>query len=143
VAGQASSIGAWNMVLGFVEALALAGRAEAVAALRPLLDGALALDDWIALDGRLAVTRAAIAAAAARDWDAAERHLATAQATAEAIGNRIEQVDLGFWRARMLADRDGPGDREAAAALAAAVAGRCRELGLPSHAERAAAWPPS
>jgi hypothetical protein len=36
-----------------------------------------------------------------------------------ALGNRIEQVDLGFWRARMLLERDRPGDREAAAALAA------------------------
>jgi hypothetical protein len=104
VAGRTNTIGAWNMLLGFVEALA----------------------------------RAAIAAVAARDWDAAERHLATAQATAEALGNRIEPVDLGLWRARMLGDRDGPGDREAAAALAAEVAGRYRELGLPRHAELAA-----
>jgi class 3 adenylate cyclase len=109
--------------------LARAGRA----------DEALALDDWISFEGRLVSTRAAIAAAAARDWDAAERHLATALATAEALGNRIEQVDLGYWRARMLLDRDRPGDREAAAALAAEVAGRYRELGLPGHAEGAAA----
>jgi hypothetical protein len=39
----------------------------------------------------------------------------------------------------MLGDRDGPGDREAAAALAAEVAGRYRELGIPRHAELAAA----
>jgi len=139
VAGRPSSIGAWNMVLGCVEALALAGRGEQVAALRPLLEEALALDDWIAFDGRLVVTRAAIAAAAARDWEAAERHLAAALAAAEALGNRIEQVDLGFWRARMLLERDGPGDREAAAALAAEVAGRYRDLGLPRLADRAAA----
>jgi hypothetical protein len=137
VAGQTSSIGAWNMLLGFVEALALAGRRDQVAALRPLLEEALALDDWITFDGRLVSTRAAIAAAAARDWDAAERHFATALAAAEALGNHIEQVDLGFWRACMLGDRDRPGDREAAAALAAEVAGRYRELGLPKLAEAA------
>ncbi len=101
-----------------------------MAALRPLVEEALALDDWIAFDGRLVATRAAIAAAAAHDWEAAERHLATAEDSAEALGNRIEQVDLGFWRARMLLERDGPGDREAAAALAAQVAARYRELGL-------------
>jgi class 3 adenylate cyclase/tetratricopeptide (TPR) repeat protein len=129
-AGQTSSIGAWNMLLGFVEALTLAGRRDQVAPLRPLVEEAMALDDWIAFDGRLVVTRAAIAATAARDFDAAERHFAAAQATAEALGNRIEQVDLGFWRARMLADRDGPGDRRAAAALAAEVAGRYRDLGM-------------
>jgi hypothetical protein len=130
VAGGTSSIGAWNMLLGFVEALALAGRREQVAELRPLVEEALALDDWIAFDGRLVVTRAAIAAAAARDFDAAERHFDAAQATAEALGNRIEQADLGFWRARMLADRDGPGDREAAAAATA----RSRDLGLRGRA---------
>jgi hypothetical protein len=141
VAGQTSSIGAWNMLLGFVEALALAGRRDEVAALRPLLEEALVLDDWIAFDGRLVASRAAIAAAAARDFDAAERHFATALATAEALGNRIEQVDLGAWRARMLEDRDGPGDREAAAALAAEVTARYRELGLrlPRHAAGSAA----
>jgi class 3 adenylate cyclase/tetratricopeptide (TPR) repeat protein len=139
VAGRTNSVGAWNMLLGFVEALALAGRPDEVAALRPLLDEALALDEWISFDGRLVSTRAAIAAAAARDWDAAERHLATALATAEALGNRIEQVDLGYWRARMLLDRDRPGDREAAAALAAEAAGRYRALGLREHAEVAAA----
>ena len=142
VAGRTSSIGAWNMLLGFVEALALAGRSDEVAALRPRVEEALALDDWIAFDGRLVSTRAAIAAAAARDWDAAERHYATALGVAEALGNRIEQVDLGFWRARMLLERDGPGDREAAAALAADVAGRYRELGIPRHAELAAALLP-
>lgn len=63
-AGRTSSIGAWNMLLGLVEALALAGRPDEVAALRPLLDQALALDDWIAFDGRLVSTRAAIAATA-------------------------------------------------------------------------------
>jgi hypothetical protein len=139
VAGRASSIGAWNMLLGLVEALALAGRPDEVARLRPGLDGALALDDWIAFDGRLVSTRAAIAAAAARDWDTAERHFATALATAEALGNRIEQVDLGFWRARMLLDRNAPGDREAAATLATEVVARYRELGLRRHAEGAAA----
>jgi tetratricopeptide (TPR) repeat protein len=139
VPGRPSSIGAWNMLLGFVEALALAGRPDEVAALRPLVEEALAVGDWIAFDGRLVVTRAAIAATAAGDWDTAERHLATARTTAEALGNRIEQADLGFWRARMLRDRDGPGDREAAAALAAEVAGRYRSLGIPRHAERAAA----
>jgi class 3 adenylate cyclase/tetratricopeptide (TPR) repeat protein len=139
VPGRTSSIGTWNMLLALVEALALAGRAEEVAALRPLVDEALALDDWIAFDGRLVVTRAAIAATTARDWDTAERHFATASTTAEALGNRIEQADLGFWRARMLLERDGPGDREAAATLAAEVAARYRELGLPRQAERATA----
>jgi hypothetical protein len=125
------------MLGGFVEALVLAGRLDQVTGLRPLVTEALALDDWIAFDGRLVVTRAAIAAVAARDFDAAERHFVAAQATAEALGNRIEQVDLGFWRARMLADRDGPGDREAAAALAAEVAAGYRDLGLTPPADPA------
>jgi hypothetical protein len=67
VAGATSSIGAWNMLLGFVEALALAGRPDEVAALRPLLDDALALDNGIAFDGRLVATRAAEVATRYRD----------------------------------------------------------------------------
>jgi hypothetical protein len=47
VAGRTSSIGAWNMLLGFVEDLALAGRRDEVAPLRPVLEDALARDDWI------------------------------------------------------------------------------------------------
>jgi hypothetical protein len=43
----------------------------------------------------------------------------------------------------MLLERDGPGDREAAAALAADVAGRYRDLGLPRLADRAAALLPA
>jgi hypothetical protein len=39
----------------------------------------------------------------------------------------------------MLLDRDGPGDQEAAAALAADVGSHYRELGIRGHAELAAA----
>jgi class 3 adenylate cyclase len=66
---------------------------------------------------------------------------ATALTTAEALGNRIEQVDLGFWRARMLRTRDGPGDQEAATALATDVSGRYRDLGLARHADIAGGSP--
>jgi hypothetical protein len=63
------------MLLGFTEALYLAGEAEAAAALLPLITQALAMGhEWMALDGRLIQTRAGIAAAAARRWEQAERH---------------------------------------------------------------------
>ena len=52
---------------------------------------------------------------------------------------RLRNPRHTVWRARMLLDRDGPGDRAAAAALAAEVAGRYRDLGLPRLADRAAA----
>jgi class 3 adenylate cyclase/tetratricopeptide (TPR) repeat protein len=139
VAGQINSIGAWNTLLGFTEALYLVGETDAVAGFMPLIAEALELDDWISFDGRLVRTRAAIAATAARRWDEAERYFAEALELAEALGNRIEQADLRQFHARMLLDRDGPGDRAAAGALVAEAVERYRAMGMPRHATLTAA----
>ena len=43
------------------------------------------------------------------------------------------------WYARMLIDRDGPGDREKARALLAEAIAMYREIGMPKHVEMAQA----
>jgi tetratricopeptide (TPR) repeat protein len=107
----ASGIGSWNGMLGFVEALYLCGLYDEAAALSPLVEGVLELHrSWLALDGRLVETRAGIAAAAARRWEAAERYFAIAREIAEQMHNLLELADLSRLHARMLLDRRSIGD---------------------------------
>jgi class 3 adenylate cyclase/tetratricopeptide (TPR) repeat protein len=139
-AGRVNAIGPWNMLFGFTEALYLVGEREQAAGFLPLILAALDMgDDWVTFDGRTARSRAAIAAAAGRRWDEAAGYFRAALETAEALGNRIEQADLRQLEARMLLDRDGPGDREQARALLEDATGRYRAMGMPRHADLAAA----
>lgn len=133
--GPVNSLGTWNMLFGFTEALYLAGEAEAAAALLPLITQALAMGhEWMALDGRLIQTRAGIAAAAARRWEQAEHHYQAALQVAEALPSRIEQADLRRLYARMLLERDQPGDRERAQTLLSKAKDAYRAIGMPRYA---------
>jgi hypothetical protein len=107
-----NSHGSWVRLLGLVEALYLCGFRDDAAALSPLVEKALEHGpDWVTFDGRLVRTCAGMAAAAGGRWDAAERHFAEAELHATRMNNRLEGTELRRLRARMLLDRDGPGDR--------------------------------
>jgi class 3 adenylate cyclase/tetratricopeptide (TPR) repeat protein len=136
VAGRVHGLGAWNALLGFTEALYVAGYGDRAGGLYPMVEEALALGEWITFDCRLVRTRAGIAAAAARRWDEAERHYDLALEKAISIGNRIEQADIHRLRARMHAERGHEGDVERATTLIAASARRYRDLGMTALAER-------
>jgi class 3 adenylate cyclase/tetratricopeptide (TPR) repeat protein len=135
---QVNSNGAWSCLFGLVEALYLCGFRDDAAALSPLVEKALERGpDWISFDGRLVRTRAGVAAAAGGCWEAAERHFAVAQQHAKRIQNRLEETDLRRLRARMLLDRDGPGDRTEAAELLGEALINYRRFGMPSYAAEA------
>jgi class 3 adenylate cyclase/tetratricopeptide (TPR) repeat protein len=132
--GPVNSLGTWNMLFGFTEALYLAGEGEEAAALLPLIGQALAMGhEWMTFDGRLIQTRAGIAAAAARRWEQAGDHYQAALQVAEALGSRIEQADLRRLHARMLLDRDQPGDRARARALLSKAGDAYRAIGMPRY----------
>jgi hypothetical protein len=134
----ASGIGSWNGMLGFVEALYLCGLYDQAAALSPLVEGVLELRrSWLALDGRLVETRAGIAAAAARRWEAAERYFAIAREVAAQMSNRVELADLDRLHARMLLDRGGTGDHGRAAGMLLEALSAYRAFGMPSYAAEA------
>ena len=96
----------WNTLFGFTEALYLAGAREEAGAFLPLFHEALGIGiEWITFDCRLVHSRAAIAAAGAREWDEAEEHLRSALSRAEEIDHGREQADLRYLRARILLDR--------------------------------------
>jgi class 3 adenylate cyclase/tetratricopeptide (TPR) repeat protein len=132
---QVNSNGMWSRLFGLVEALYLCGFSDDAAALSPLVEKALERGpDWISFDGRLVRTRAGMAAAAGGSWEAAERHFAVAQQHAKRIRNRLEETDLHRLRARMLLDRDGPGDGARAAKLLEKALDDYRKFAMPSYA---------
>jgi hypothetical protein len=104
------------------------------AALLPMLEQALALGEgWVTFDGRLIRTRAGIAAAAARRWGEAEQHYVAALEAAGRLANRIEQADIRRFQARMLLDRDQPGDIGQARHLVTQAVENYRQLRMPTH----------
>jgi hypothetical protein len=130
-AGKVNTLGAWNTLFGFIEALYLSGASKQAGEFLPLVQEAIALDmEWITFDCRLLHTRAAIAAAGAGEWDQAEEHLSTALLAAEELDHRLEQADLRFLRARMLLERGREEDLAEVRASMAEAADRYRALGI-------------
>jgi class 3 adenylate cyclase/tetratricopeptide (TPR) repeat protein len=135
---RVNGIGSWSCLLNFVEAFYLCGLNEEAAALSPLLEKVLELDNrWVSYDGRLARTRAGLAAVTARRWKEAERHFGIACEVAEQMGNRVELADLGRLHAGMLLDRNGVGDRERAAGMLQEALSAYRTFGMPGYAAEA------
>jgi tetratricopeptide (TPR) repeat protein len=137
--GSVNSIGAWNMLFGFVEALYLIGRHEEAAAQYPLIVEALRSADWATFDCRLIQTRAGISAAAGRRWDEAEEHFRLALEAADRMPNCKEQADLRRLRAGMLLDRSEERDDERARGFLEEAIEQYRRMGMPKHAEMAQA----
>lgn len=125
--GRAMSGGPVVFLTLAIEALVLAGEREEAGKLYPLLA------EFVAKDiGRFAFTAglherfAGIAAAAAGDWENAERHFQHGlKVVDEERPHRVDQARIRYWYGRMLLDRGGPGDFERARELLA----RARELG--------------
>ena len=135
---RVNGIGSWSCLLNFVEAFYLCGLNEEAAALSPLVERVLELDKrWISYDGRLARTRAGLAAVTARRWEEAERHFGIAREVAEQMRNRVELADLCRLHARMLLDRGGAGDHERAAEMLQEALSAYRTFGMPTYAAEA------
>jgi tetratricopeptide (TPR) repeat protein len=135
---RVNGIGSWSCLLNFVEAFSLCGLNEEAAALSPLVERVLELDNrWISYDGRLARTRAGLVAMTARRWEEAERHFGIAREVAEQMANRVELADLCRLHARMLLDRDGIGDHGRAAEMLQEALSAYRTFGMPTYAAEA------
>src|ERR1700737_2982241 len=84
---------------------------------------------------RLTHTIAAVAAVAARQWEAAEEHFQVAMQQAESFPNRLEQTEIRRFHAMMLVDRAAPGDREKAQTLLREALESYAQIGMPRHIE--------
>lgn len=139
--GEANGIGAWTMLLRVVEGLVVLGERDEAAKLYPLVLEAIGTGVVIRpmhADGLLQ-TVAGMAAAAGGQWDKAEEHYQTALRQAHEIPVVIEQPEVRRWYARMLIDRDGPGDRDKAFRLLTEAVAMYRRIGMPKHVEMAEA----
>jgi class 3 adenylate cyclase/tetratricopeptide (TPR) repeat protein len=133
---RVNGLGSWSCLLNFVEAFYLCDLYEQAASLAPLVERALEFlaRSYITHDGRLVETRAGLAAAAARRWEAAERHFGIAREIAEQMSNRLELADLSRLHARMLLDRGSTGDHARAAEMLEGALAAYRTFGMPGYA---------
>ena len=136
--GRANTWGAWTMLLAVVEGLAILGESREAGEIYPLVLAAIdtgAVVRWPTYG--LLQTVAGMAAAAGGQWEKAEEHYETALRQAHALPVVIAQPEVRRWYARMLIDRDGPGDREKARQLLTEAIAMYHQLGMPKHVEMA------
>ncbi len=128
------------MLLAVAEGLAVLGERDEAAKLYPLVLEAIDTGTLIRWgDVRLLQTVAGMAAAAGAQWEKAEEHYRTALRQAHELPHKIEQPEVRRWYARMLLDRDGPGDRDKAFRLLTEAIAMYREIGMPKHLKLAEA----
>jgi class 3 adenylate cyclase/tetratricopeptide (TPR) repeat protein len=137
-ASQANTVGAWTMLFGVVEGLAVFGKRGEAAKLYPLVLEAIdtgAVVRWLC--DRLLQTVAGMAAAAGGRWEKAEEHYQIALRQAHELPVVMEQPEVRRWYARMLIERDGPGDREKARHFLTEAIAMYHQIGMPKHEEMA------
>jgi tetratricopeptide (TPR) repeat protein len=134
--GEPNTGGSWSMLALVIEGLVILGENSQAAQLYPLArelvdTGAVVL--WPIF--RFPQTIAGMAAAAARQWEAAEAHFRTALKQAESVPHRLEQAEIRRFHAMMLLDRSAPGDREEARRLLSEARETYTRIGMPRHVE--------
>jgi tetratricopeptide (TPR) repeat protein len=134
--GQSNTAGSWLMLALVIEGLVMLGEHSQAGELYPLVcellgTGLVVL--WPIF--RLTHTIVGVAAAAARQWEAAEEHFQLAMQQAEALPHRLEQTEIRRFNAMMLIDRAAPGDREKAQPLLREALESYTQIGMPRHIE--------
>jgi tetratricopeptide (TPR) repeat protein len=133
-----NTIGSYAMLLAVVEGLYILGEHTKAAEFYPLtlqlIDTGVICFVWMA---RFPQTVAAIAAAAARNWTAAERHFDIALRQAQAFPHQLEIAELQRLRAAMLIDRGAADDAQQARTLLTEALDVYGRIGMPRHVELA------
>jgi tetratricopeptide (TPR) repeat protein len=136
VSDQHNTRGSWFMLALVIEGLVMLSERSQAAELYPLvceLVGTGAVLLWPI--SRFTQTIAGAAAAAARQWDAAEEHFQIAMQQAESFPNRLEHTEIHRFHSMMLIDRAAPGDREKARTLLSEALESYQRIGMPRHIE--------
>jgi tetratricopeptide (TPR) repeat protein len=135
--GRQNTLGSWRMLPLVIEGLVLLGERSQAAELYPLArelidTGAITL--WPI--SHFAQTIAGVAAAAARQWEAAEDHFQTALRQAEALPHQLEQAEIRRLHAMMLLDRVAPADQDRARIMLSEALQSYTAIGMPRHIEK-------
>ncbi len=126
--------GAWCVLLGATEALAILGERDRAAELYSMLERAIDTGTLIPpYVPRLLQTTAGIGASCLRDWDRAEGHFREALEQAERIPFKCEQADARRWYADMLLERGAPDDTARAHRLLEEARTIYEQIGMPRH----------
>jgi len=136
VSGQHNAAGSWLTLALVVDGLVMLGEQAQAGRFYPLVrelidTGAVAL--WPI--SRLTHTIAGVAAASARQWEAAEEHFRIAMQQAESFPQRLEQAEIRRFHAMVLRDRAARGDREKAQTLLGEALETYLHIGMPRHIE--------
>lgn len=140
IPGRANTIGAWSLMMGAVESLAMVAESGRAAKLYPLArelleSGAVC----ISFVCRFPQTIAGIAAGAAGEWEAAEQHFQVAQQQAGHMPHFLEQAEVRRFHSMMLLRRGLPGDRERAREMLVRAVESYDRIAMPRHRELARA----
>ena len=133
-AGQPNPQGAWFALERSAIGLAFLGNTQELAALRPLTEAVVETGIWTAYNLQPFRTAAALAAAAAGDWTAAEHHHQTAIHQTDTAPYKIFQPIAREWYATSLLQR---GETEKAKALLTEALALYESMKMPFHANRA------
>ena len=126
--------GSWELLSNVVEALAESGAGAAAADLYEAVTEALTKGAVVGLSNfRLWQMVAGIAAACGEQWTMAQEHFETSLRQAHELPHVIAQPETRRWYARMLLDRDQPGDRDKARALLGEAIEQYKRIGMPKH----------
>jgi hypothetical protein len=134
--GQHHTRGSWLTLALVIEGLVMLGEQAQAAQLYPLArelidTGSVAL--WPM--SRFTQTIAGAAAAAARQWEAAEQHFHVAMHQAESFPHILEQAEIRRFHAMMLIDRATLHDRKKAQTLLREALETYTHIGMPRHIE--------
>jgi hypothetical protein len=118
-----------------IEGLVMLGEQSRVAQLYPLARELIGATGAVVFwpNSRFMHAIAGVAAAAARQWEAAEEHFQVAMQQAESFPYRLEQAEIRRFHAMMLMDRAAPGDREKAQTLVREALESYTQIGMPRH----------
>jgi tetratricopeptide (TPR) repeat protein len=136
--GQPNTRGSWWMLALVVEGLVMLGEHSQAGQLYPLARELVGTGTIVLLPiFRFTQTIAGIAAAAARQWQAAEEHFQMATQQAESLPYRLEQAEIRRFYGMMLIDRAAAGDRVKAQTLLREALESYTQIGMPRHIQMA------
>jgi tetratricopeptide (TPR) repeat protein len=134
--GRPNSIGSWWMLALVIEGLFILGEHSQARELYPLtreLVSTEALVLWPIF--RFTHTIAGMAAAASREWEAAEDYFQAAMQQAEFVPHHLEHAEIRRFQAMMLMDRALPADRALAKTLLNEAIENYQHVGMLRHSE--------